>query len=149
MEFSVHTTETHYLEIVAKFRAISPCRPLQELRDTVDLVVMSPIWKCQQFKQEGVEPVGFAREMDVSGFDLGGLRHHAIHLAPLRLPTDGAWHSPRQIAPEILQERHAGAGILDQDGSGTVLRCQARELAPKIRVLEPGAEHVDEGSSPP
>ena len=71
MEFWVHTTETHYLEIVAKFRAISPCRPLQELRDTVDLVVMSPIWKCEQFKQEAIEPIGFAREMDVSGFDLG------------------------------------------------------------------------------
>ena len=50
----------------------------------------------------------------------------------------------RRIAPEILQQCHARSGILDQDGSGIVLRREARELAAKIRVLEPGAEHVDE-----
>ena len=114
------------------------------MRNTIDLVVMSSVRKCQQFMQEGVEPVGLPWQMDVSCFDLGRLRHHAIRFASLRLPTDRAWHSPRQIAPEILQERHAGARILDQDGSGTVLRRETRDLAPKVGVLEPGAEHVDE-----
>ena len=40
--------------------------PLEKLRNTIDLVVISPIWKCQQFKQEGVEPISLAREIDVS-----------------------------------------------------------------------------------
>ena len=100
--------------------------------------------ECQKFMQEGVEPVGLLWQKDVSSFDLRGLRHHAIHLAPLQLPTDGARHSRRRIAPEILQQCHARSGILDQDGSGTVLGGEARHLAAKIRVLEPGAEHVDE-----
>src|SRR5258705_8756768 len=82
--------------------------------------------------------------MDVSIFDLGGLRHHAIYLAPLWLPTDRARQSPRRIAPQILQKCHARSGIFDQDGFGTVLRGETRELAAKIRVLEPGAEHVGE-----
>ena len=124
-------------------REISPSGPIQELRDAVDLVVMSPIWKCEQFKQEGVKPVGFAWEMDVSCFDLGRLRHHAIRFAALRFPTDRAWHALRQVAPEILQQRHAGTGILDQDGSGTVLRRETGDLAPKVGVLEAGAEHVE------
>src|SRR5712671_4487659 len=81
--------------------------------------------------------------MDVSRFDLGRLRLHAIRFAPLRLLTERACHSPRQIAPEILQERHAGAGTLDQDGSGTVFRRETGDLAPKVGVLEAGAEHVE------
>ena len=113
------------------------------MRNTVDLVVMSSVWKCEQFKQESVKPIGLPREMHVSCFDFGRLRHHAIRLASLRLLTERAYHSPRQIAPEILQERHPRARILDQDGSGTMLRGQTRDLAPKVGVLEPGAEHVE------
>src|SRR6187549_3086737 len=105
---------------------------------------MSAVRKRQKFMQEDVKPVGLRWQVNVSGFDLSGLRHHAIHLAPLRIPTDEAWHSPRRIAPEILQQCRARSGIFDQDGSGPVLRGKARDLAAKIRVLEPGAEPVDE-----
>ena len=109
---------------------------------------MSPIRKCEQFKQEGVEPVGLLWQMDVSCFNLGRLRHHAVRFASFRFPTKRAWHPPRQIAPKILQERHAGTRILDQDGSGTMLRRETSELAAKVGVLEAGAEHVERGSSP-
>src|SRR5262245_58498802 len=78
--------------------------PLEKLRYTIDLVVIPPIWKCQQFKQECVEPISLAREIDVSCFDFGRLRRHATCLIPLRLATDRAYHSLRRIAPEILQE---------------------------------------------
>ena len=94
--------------------------------------------------QEGVEPVGFAWEMDVPCFDLGRLRHHAIRFASLRFPTERARHSLRQIAPKILQERHPGARILDQDGSGAVLRRETGDFASKVGVLEAGAEYVDQ-----
>jgi hypothetical protein len=117
--------------------------PIEKLRNTIDLVVISPMWKCQQFKQEGVKPISLAREIDVSSFDFGRLRHHAICLIPLRLATDRACHSSRQIAPEILQERHAGTRILDQDGAGTMFRCDLSDFAPKIGVLEAGAEHIE------
>jgi hypothetical protein len=52
-------------------------------------------------------------QMDVPRFDLGRLRYHAIRFAPLRLSTDWAWHSLRQIAPQVLQQRRARSGIFD------------------------------------
>jgi hypothetical protein len=63
---------------------------------------MSPVRKCEQFKEEGVEPVGLPWEMDVSCFDLDRLGHHAIRFAALRLLTERACNPPRRIAPEVL-----------------------------------------------
>src|SRR6266498_2621232 len=105
---------------------------------------MPPIWKCEEFNQKGVKPVNLPWEMDVSCFDLGRLGHHAIRFASLGLLTDRACHPSRQIAPEILQERHARPRILNQDGSGAMPRREISKLASKVGVLEPGAEHVDE-----
>jgi hypothetical protein len=41
-----------------------------------------------------------------------------LGFAGLRLLTERARHSLRKVAPQILQERYAGARIFDQDGSG-------------------------------
>src|SRR2546425_2806269 len=82
--------------------------------------------------------------MDLSCFDLSRLRHHAIRFAPLRLLTERPCHPPWQIAPEILWERHTGACVLDQDGTGPMRRRETSEVAPKIGVLQPRAEHVDD-----
>ena len=100
--------------------------------------------KGEQLKQEAIEPFGVPPEVDLSGFDLGRLRRHPLSLAALWFQADRAVHAGRCIALQVLQERHAGAGFLDQDGFGTVLGGQAGNLAPEIGVLEPAAEHIDQ-----
>ena len=84
------------------------------------------------------------REVDVAGFDLGRLRHHAVRLAALRLLTNRARHARRGVAPQVLQERHAGAGILDQDGFGAVLAARLATLRRRSGYSRPAAKHVDE-----
>ena len=105
---------------------------------------MPPIWKCKQFEQESGGPFGVAGKVDVSRFNLGGLRHHPLDFAPVRLSSQRPYHSARQVPPEVLQQCHAGARVLDQDSAGLMLRRQAGNLAPKVGVLEARAEHVDE-----
>ena len=64
-----------------------PRRPIEELRDAVDLTVVLAVRKGEQLVQEAAEPIVALGQMDMAGFDRGRLRR-LIRLAVLRLATD-------------------------------------------------------------
>jgi hypothetical protein len=107
-------------DLHGRFKEPSPRCPIQELRDAIDLIVMFAMREGEQLKEEAVEPFGGPRQVEVSSFDLGGLRGYTIGLAALWLLADRAIEAGWRIAMQVLKERHAGSGISDQDGFGAV-----------------------------
>src|SRR5260370_29160085 len=69
--------------------------PFQELRDAVDLIVVTTVRKGEQLEQEAAEPFGFLRQVEMAGFDLGRLCHHPVSLAAFRLLANGVRHIRR------------------------------------------------------
>src|SRR6516164_11704163 len=45
--------------------------PDKKLRNAVYLIVVGPVWKCEQLHQEGSEPRGISRQMNMAIFDFG------------------------------------------------------------------------------
>ena len=100
--------------ITPQFRPLAPsvCYPVQELAHGVDLVIVAPMREGQNLHLQIVEPRGGLRDQDMPGFDLGRCRRRAGHLVALGLERNRAH---RAFATEILDERGAGARVLDQD----------------------------------
>jgi hypothetical protein len=116
-----------------RFEEPSSRRPVQELGGAVDLIVMFAARKGEQLKQEAVEPFGVPRQVDMSGFNLGGLRRHAVSLAALRVVADWTVHARWRIALQVLQQRRSG--FLDQDGVGAVLRTLMKGRGQCFRLI--------------
>ena len=49
-----------------------------------------------------------------------------------------------QFAPEVLEDRHARAHILDQNGPGGVLGRKSRNFTSKVGILQTLPEYVDQ-----
>ncbi len=62
--------------------------PREELRDAVDLIVVSPVGEGEQFGEKVIQPRSICTEVHMPGFDFGCLRLHALALAAFRLHAD-------------------------------------------------------------
>ena len=91
-------------------------RPLEELRDAIDLVVVPSTWKGEQFVEEGGEPRRLFRQQDVTSFEARRLCFHAHPLVAFRHDTDRPWKPVCRIVAQILDQLQPWSGLLDQDG---------------------------------
>ena len=64
--------------------------PEQELRDAIDLIVVSAVWEGQKLRQELPEPRRVLGKMDVTRLDFRRLGGHAFELAALGANGDRA-----------------------------------------------------------
>ena len=55
-------------------RAEKSTAPFQELRQRVDLIVVTAVWKREHLVKEGSEPMCLLRDADMPSLDLRGLR---------------------------------------------------------------------------
>ncbi len=118
--------------------------PVEELRDTIDLVVVAAVREGQEFVEERIEPGRFFGQQHFAGFDAGRCRCHAVGLVAPGLDTDGAGQIVRPLALEILDQVEAQARLLDQDGLHGVLSPESDHLAPQVGVFEPAPPGVEE-----
>ena len=69
--------------------APKPGKPLQDLRQGVDLIIMAPPGKAQQLGLEVVEPICCFGKQEVSHFDLYQLSFEARDFVAPRSAADG------------------------------------------------------------
>ena len=100
--------------------ALALIEPVEELRHGIDLIVMASVRELQQLPAKFVEPFGAPGQMNVAGLDLCGLGMYAGCLVDLR--PEGNWIRYADFLPKILDERRAGAHVLNHDPVGTYWR---------------------------
>ena len=81
-----------------------PGKPLQELRQGVDLIIMTPPRKAQQLGLEVVDPIRRLRKQEVSHFDLDQLSFEARDLVAFRSAADGLEET---FAAKLLEQLHS------------------------------------------
>ena len=119
-------------------------RPLEELRDAIDLVVVPSTREGEQLVEEGGEPRRLFRQQHVTGFEARRLRFHAHPLAAFRHDADRPWKPVCRIVPQILDQLQPRPGPLDQDGPCLVSECEVNDLASERGELDPGAPDIEE-----
>ena len=104
--------------------------PFEKLRNTVDLIVMASVRKCEDFVQKLAEPGRLPGQVDLTRLKARALSFHAHELVAFWLDSDGHGHAGRRICPELLNEMQAGARLLDEDAIGLMFACKADQLVP-------------------
>jgi hypothetical protein len=59
-------------------------QPSEELRNAIDLIIVTTVWKWQKLREELAEPQGAVRQVDVTRLKLRRLGRHSIDFAALR-----------------------------------------------------------------
>src|SRR5258708_28778769 len=70
-------------------------QPSEELRNAIDLIIVTTVWKRQKLGEEVAEPRRAVRQVDVTCLNLRRLGRHSIDFAALRLDADRTRHSFR------------------------------------------------------
>src|SRR5215813_12884421 len=113
-------------------------QPIEELRDRIDLIVEAPVWEAQQLGLEIREPRSRDGKVELACFDGDRAHAHACDLFHLGADRDDGLALPLQL----LRQRRAGAGVLDQDRDRLVRRVETRSLTFEGRVVEASAKDV-------
>jgi hypothetical protein len=103
--------------------------PEQELRDAIDLIVVSAVWEGQKLRQELPEPRRVLGKMDVTRLDFRRLGGHAFELAALGANAHRTELSRRGRTSEVLKEIHAGT----QSSMSTLPQACSRASAITLR----------------
>ena len=90
-------------------------QPSQELRNAIDMIIVTTVGKWQKLVEELAEPRRAVRQVDVTGLNLRRPGRHSVNFAAFRFDADRTRHSLRRGGSEVLQKVHAGTRILDQD----------------------------------
>ena len=67
----------------------TPLEPIEKLRNTIDLIVVTAIRKREQFVQKISEPGGILGQVNMAGLNLCRLRDDPVRLTAFRLDSDG------------------------------------------------------------
>src|SRR3984893_16548141 len=119
-------------------------RPIEKLRNAVDLIVVSPFRKPQHLMQECGEPGRLFGQIDLAGFEAGALGLHAHELITLRSDTDGHRHAWLSICSQLLNEVQSRAGLLNKDAIGRMFARKRNQLALEIRKYQTPAPDVEQ-----
>lgn len=111
-------------------------QPSQELRNAIDLIIVTTVGKWQKLVEELAEPRRAVRQVDVTGLNLRRLGRHSVNFAAFWFDADRARHCLRHGGSEVLQRVYAGSRILDHDSGRAMLRRQADDPAPQVRKFE-------------
>ncbi len=88
-----------------------------------------------------VEPRGGLRDQDMPGFDLGRCRRRAGHLVAHGLERNWANGT---LAPEVLDERGAGARVFDQDRVSSTILGECDNPLLEAGVIEAYTEYIEQ-----
>jgi hypothetical protein len=94
--------------------------PTEQLRDTVDLIVIPGVRKAEDLVQEGAEPRRVFRQENLAGLKARALGFHAHMLVAFGLDPDWYRNVCLRVCSEFLHEMETGPGLLDQKRIGRI-----------------------------
>ena len=116
--------------------------PDEELRDTVDLIVVLAVREECHLPPELRHPRSVSRDCDTSAFNPGRHAHQARGFIILWLPTD---HIGIALPLEVLKKLHAGTRLLYDHAHCPVLLGFSNNLPLELRKLQ---LHPTQGQEP-
>src|SRR5579864_6996435 len=102
---------------------------------------MPAVGKHRDLVQKRRQPVRLARDVDLAGLDHRGSGNQPL---VFRAPGSDRLQSVEALAPELLQQRNSGRGILDEHGRYLVQLGKRAQLALELGKADLAAVDVEQ-----
>ena len=115
--------------------------PRQELRQTIDLIIMPAMGEGHQFGPEVIQPGGVFGEVNMTDFNIGRLRRYAVGFRAFRPEGD---RTQRSFLAQLLDQVGAGTGVFNVDVVGGELLLLGDEGLLGVEGLRLGPAFYDD-----